>query len=56
MLTIENVTLLTPPIIQVTNRIKITFDVMGASPKPFTFPFSNESLTEDLIQFVREDD
>lgn len=32
----------------------VRFTIIGALPSGFTFPFSNESLEEKLLQFVKE--
>lgn len=39
--------------VNVMDSFMISFSIIGAKPyiKPFTFPFSNESLTENKIVF-----
>lgn len=54
MLEVTSVQLLTPTV-PITGVIKITFALLGGKPKPFTFPFSNESLTENLLEFIEEE-
>lgn len=40
----------------ISSPFTIRFRVLGGSPGGFTFPFSNESLTEPLLQFIKEDE
>lgn len=44
-----------PGDISVNETFRIFFKVIGAQALAFTFPFSNESLTESKLQFLRED-
>lgn len=50
MIAIENVQNKTPTV-NVGAKITLTFEVTGAS-KYFTFPFTNNSLTEKKIVFI----
>lgn len=43
------------PTVNISAQVKLTFKITGASPVPFQFPFSNESLKESKIQFVKEE-
>lgn len=40
--------------IAVNERFTISFAIYGAAKSWFEFPFSNESLTENLLQFKKE--
>ena len=40
--------------VRVGDPIRVAFRVEGALPNYFKFPFSNESLTEKLIEFIKE--
>ena len=44
-----------PQTVAINAKIKVTFKITGAMPVPFQFPFSNESLTENKIEFSKED-
>lgn len=41
--------------VDISTVIKISFKITGAQPLCFTFPFSNESLTESKLEFVKEE-
>lgn len=41
-------------IVDVNQIFFIGFKVLGAKPASFTFPFSNESLYENKIEFIKE--
>lgn len=41
--------------VTVSTVVRIVFKIIGAMPVPFQFPFSNESLTENEIEFSKED-
>lgn len=41
-------------VVNVKESFKIFFRVIGAEAAGFEFPFSNESLTENKIQFIKE--
>lgn len=45
--------LLTPKIVDVNGEFRVAFSVIGAEAAGFEFPFSNESLTEPLVQFTK---
>lgn len=45
----------TPTTADIKATIKIVFSVSGALPVPFQFPFSNESTTENKIEFTKEE-
>lgn len=42
-----------PNPVDLSKTFKIQFTVLGAFPGGFQFPFSNESLTEKKLQFVK---
>lgn len=42
-----------PNPVDLSKTFKIQFTVLGALPGGFQFPFSNESLTEKKLQFVK---
>lgn len=42
-------------VVTVGDPIKIQFIILGDANSNFEFPFSNESLTEKLIQFRRKE-
>lgn len=42
-------------VVDVGESFSILFKVIGAEGAGFEFPFSNESLTENLIQFVKRE-
>ena len=42
-------------VVTVGEPIKIQFIILGDANSDFEFPFSNESLTEKLIQFRRKE-
>lgn len=54
MMTITDVAV-SNPTLSITQRFTVSFKINGAQAKAFTFPFSNESLTENLIQFIKEE-
>lgn len=54
MVEIKNVKLQTPSV-SVGGVMKLVFEIFGAQAKSFEFPFSNDSLTEPKIEFVREE-
>lgn len=41
-------------VVDVKDSFRVLFKVIGAEPAGFEFPFSNESLTENRIQFIKE--
>lgn len=51
---IVDVTRTTSGIVKVNGRIEISFQIIGALGA-FEFPFSNESLTEKKIIFVKKE-
>lgn len=51
---IKNV-VLSKETVYVGETVSVTFKIIGAV-KPFTFPFSNESLTEPTIEFIKNND
>lgn len=55
MITITDVAI-SNPTLTITQSFVLRFKVNGAQAKAFTFPFSNESLTENLIQFIKEEE
>lgn len=44
---------LSPKVVSVNEKFHITFSVSGAEGVYFVFPFSNESLTENTIEFTQ---
>lgn len=42
-----------PNPVDLSKTFKIQFTVIGALPGGFQFPFSNESLTEKKLQFIK---
>lgn len=51
---IQNVKRSTSATINTGEKIKVQFQIIGAV-SPFQFPFSNESLSERLIQFIKKE-
>lgn len=43
------------PQVSASASVKVTFSITGLLI-PFEFPFSNESLTDPMIQFIDQDD
>lgn len=46
---------LAKPIVKALELITLTFRVTGGEDSAFQFPFSNESLTEAKLQFLKEE-